>query len=97
LGLARRAGQAVAGFVKARAWLDAGRVGLVVQARDGSVEERARFLGGRAAELPVVAPLDGEQLGAIFGREHVVHVVVAPGRLAEALRIEAERLAGLAA
>ena len=97
LGLARRAGQAFAGFVKAREWIVAGRVGLVVQAYDGSSEERARFLGGRGAELPVVAPLDGAQLGVIFGREHVVHVVVASGRLAAMLRVEAERLAGLAA
>jgi predicted RNA-binding protein YlxR (DUF448 family) len=97
LGLARRAGQAIAGFAKAREWLAAGRVGLVVQACDGSVDERARFVGGRANDLPVVTPLDGAQLGAIFGREHVVHVVVARGRLAETLRIEAERLAGLTA
>jgi predicted RNA-binding protein YlxR (DUF448 family) len=97
LGLARRAGQAVAGFVKAREWVAAGRAGLIVQAHDGSVDERARFLTGLAAKCPVVTPLDAARLGAIFGREHVVHVVVAPGRLAEALRIEAERLAGLAA
>ncbi len=97
LGLARRAGQATFGFVKAREWMAAGRVGLVVQARDGSGEERARFLGGRGAEFPVVMPLDAAQLGAVFGRDHVVHVVVAPGRLAAMLRVEAERLAGLAA
>ena len=97
LGLARRAGQAVSGFAKAREWMVAGRVGLVIQARDGSSDERARFLGGRGSELPVVTPLDGVQLGVIFGREHVVHVVVAPGRLASMLRIEAERLAGLTA
>jgi len=96
LGLARRAGQAVFGFVKAREWLDSGRGGLVLQASDGSVEERARFLGSRHAGVPVATPLDGAQLGAIFGRDHVVHVVVAPGRLAETLRIEADRLAGLA-
>ncbi len=97
LGLARRAGQAIFGFVKAREWLETGRAGLVMQASDGSVDERARFIGGRAQSVPVVAPLDGARLGAIFGRDHVVHVVVAPGRLAEMLRIEAERLAGLAA
>ncbi len=97
LGLARRAGQAVAGFVKAREWLDAGRAGVVVQASDGSVDERARFLGGRAAVLTVVTPLDGARLGAVFGREHVVHVVVAPGRLADSVRVEAGRLAGLTA
>ena len=44
LGLARRAGQALAGFEKAREWLRNGRAALVVQAADGSGEERARFL-----------------------------------------------------
>ena len=97
LGLARRAGQAVSGFAKAREWLLAGRVGLVIQASDGSGEERARFVGVRASEVAVVTPLDGAQLGAVFGRAHVVHVVVAPGRLATVLRVEAERLAGLVA
>ncbi len=97
LGLARRAGQAVAGFVKAREWLVAGRAGLIIQARDGSGDERARFLGGRGENLPVVDPLDSAQLGAIFGREQCVHVAVAPGRLAGLLRVEAERLAGLTA
>ena len=93
LGLARRAGQAVAGFGKAREWLDKGDAALVVQASDGSPEERSRFLGGRT--LPVVAPLDAATLGAIFGRDHAVHVAVAEGRLAERIRLEAERLAGL--
>jgi predicted RNA-binding protein YlxR (DUF448 family) len=93
LGLARRAGQAVAGFAKAREWLSSGRASLVVQALDGSAEERQRFLGSWVG--PVVAPLDGERLGAVFGRDRVVHVAVAAGGLAETLRREAERLAGL--
>jgi predicted RNA-binding protein YlxR (DUF448 family) len=93
LGLARRAGQAVAGFAKAREWLSSGRAGLVVQARDGSPEERQRFLGGW--DGPVLAPLDGERLGVVFGRERAVHVAVLAGRLAETLQHEAERLAGL--
>ena len=97
LGLARRAGQAIFGFARAREWLETGRVGLVMQASDGSPDERARFVGGRATGVAVVTPLDGARLGAIFGRDHVVHVVVAPGRLAEMLRIEAARLAGVAA
>jgi len=94
LGLARRAGQAVAGFVKAREWLSSGRAALVIQAVDGSAEERDRFLGGW--DGPVMAPLDGERLGAVFGRDRAVHVAVAKGRLAETLRHEAGRLAGLA-
>jgi len=93
LGLARRAGQAIAGYSKAREWLEKGSAALVVQASDGSAEERLRFLGSRS--LPVVAPLDGAALGAIFGRDHTVHVAVASGQLAERIRVEAERLAGL--
>ncbi len=93
LGFARRAGQAVSGFQKAREWLQAGRAGLLVQASNGSPEERARLLGGRT--LPVVAPLPAAALGAVFGRDQVVHVAVARGRLAEAIAIETERLAGI--
>ena len=95
LGLARRAGQAVAGFSKAREWLSAGHAGLVVQASDGSTDERARLLGGWAGRIAVVAPLDGAALGWAFGRERAVHVAVAPGSLATRLMHEAERLAGL--
>ncbi len=91
LGLARRAGQAVSGWQAGREWLQAGRAGLLVQAVDGSLAERARF-GGR--DLPVVASLTAAELGVVFGRDHAVHVVVAPGRLADAIRLEAERLAG---
>jgi hypothetical protein len=94
LGLARRAGQAVAGFSKAREWLAKGDVALVVQASDGSAEERARFLGGWTG--PVVTPLDAAALGAVFGRDHTVHVALAEGRLAERIAAEAERLTGLA-
>ena len=94
LGFARRAGQAVCGFQKAREWVSAGRAGLVAQASDGSLEERARLVGGRA--LVVIAPLPASTLGAVFGRDHVVHVAVAHGRLAEAIVIETERLAGVA-
>jgi uncharacterized protein len=95
LGLARRAGQAVAGFDKAREWLRAGRVSLILQASDGSAAERARFLSGAADRVAVWAPLPAVALGRMFGRDHVVHVAVAPGRLAERLTIEAARLGGL--
>ncbi len=94
IGLARRAGQAVAGFARAREWLVAGRVGLVVQASDGSEDERRRLVSG-AAGIPVAWPLDGLALGSLFGREHTVHVAVAPGQLAKKVFIETERLAGV--
>jgi predicted RNA-binding protein YlxR (DUF448 family) len=99
LGLARRAGQAVAGFEKARDLFRLGRAGLLVQAQDGSPAERARFLSalgsGRGAGVKVIDPLPGASLGRVFGRDYVVHVAVGPGRLADALILDAGRLAGL--
>lgn len=94
LGLARRAGQAVAGFARVRTWLVEGRAALLVEAADGSVAEGMRLRSGARA-VPIIAPLPGSALGAIFGRDHVVHVAVARGQLAAALVAEAERLAGL--
>ena len=94
LGLARRAGQAVAGFAKAREWVQAGHAGLIMQASDGSEDERRRLLSG-AGDVAVAWPLDAAGLGAVFGRDQVVHVAIAPGRLAEALRDEVLRLSGL--
>ncbi|OYV35971.1 MAG: hypothetical protein B7Z81_07980, partial [Acidocella sp. 20-61-6] len=94
LGMARRSGNAVAGFEKAREWLVSGKAGLVVQAADGSAEERARFTGGRA--LPVVAVLTAAELGRVFGRERVVHAAVAAGRLEAKIQNEVLRLAGVA-
>ncbi len=95
LGLARRAGQAVAGFDKAREWLRTGRGRLILQASDGSAAERARFLSGARDSVAVWDPLPAAALGRVFGRDHVVHVAIAPGRLGERLAGEAARLGGL--
>jgi predicted RNA-binding protein YlxR (DUF448 family) len=96
LGLARRAGLAVAGFEKAREWLRDGRAGLVVQAADGSAEERGRFLSAARGTVAVHTPLSAAALGVMFGRDRAVHVVVAPGALADRIGFDCTRLAGLA-
>lgn len=95
LGLARRAGQAIAGFEKARDWMRTGQARAIVQAADGSAAERARFLSGIDPTIPVIDPLTADELGRIFGRDHVVHVAVATGRLAETLVHDAGRIGGL--
>ena len=95
LGLARRAGQAVSGYEKAREWMRAGQSRLILQASDGSEAERQRFLSGHGSSVTVMAPLPGEVMGRIFGRDFAVHVAVKPGRLADSLAIESGRLAGL--
>jgi uncharacterized protein len=93
LGMARRAGQSVAGFQKVREWLQQGRVGVLLEATDGSPAERARLIGHHAA--PVILALDTTLLGQVFGRDGAVHVAVARGALAERIRQESARLAGL--
>lgn len=95
LGLARRAGQAVAGFDKAREFMRTGRARLVLQASDGSAGERARFLSEVEDSVVVLAPVSAAVLGRVFGRDHVVHVAIAVGRLGERLAVEAGRLSGL--
>lgn len=94
LGMARRAGESVAGWQKVQEWLAAGRVGLLVEATDGSPAERARLIGGH--QMPVILALPAETLGRIFGRGGAVHVAVAKGRLAEAIAREANRLRAFA-
>jgi predicted RNA-binding protein YlxR (DUF448 family) len=96
VGLARRAGRAVAGFEKVREALRGGAAGVLVAAADGgeSGRDKLRRLG---IALPLVEALGAAELGQAFGRDHVVHAAVAPGRLARELEIAAARLAAFRA
>jgi predicted RNA-binding protein YlxR (DUF448 family)/ribosomal protein L30E len=93
IGLARRSGKAVAGYEKVRAALRDGEAAVLLAAADGgeSGREKVRAAG---PDLPLVDVLTAAELGAAFGREHVVHAVVGRGRLAKALLIDAARLVG---
>ena len=93
LGLARRAGQAVCGFEKARGWLRNGRAALLLAACDGAVGGREK-LRRIARDLPIVSVLHAAEMGIVFDRERAVHVAVAPGGLAEKLARTARRLSG---
>jgi len=93
LGLARRAARAVAGLEKVRDQLQRGRVGLLLAASDGSPAGRAKMQSA-AREISTSALLTAAELGACFGREHVIHVSVAAGRFTDRLRADLNRLAG---
>ena len=93
LGLTRRSGASLAGFEKVREMMAMGRCAALVEARDGSLAERARLLNGR--DIPVFTPLDAARLGAVFGRDAVMHIGLAAGRLAGMIGLEAARLAGM--
>jgi predicted RNA-binding protein YlxR (DUF448 family) len=111
IGLARRAGQAVAGYEKVDAWLERGTVSVLLEARDGAADGKRRLaakagahhIKGTATEpasRPSIAVIDlftAAELAAALGREHVVHAALSEGGLARALRLDAARLKALIA
>jgi uncharacterized protein len=96
LGLARRAGIAVAGFDRVGDAVRRGRVGLLLHAVDGAEGGRAK-LAALGHGLPVAGVLTAAELGAAFGREHIVHTAVGDGPLCRRLLLDLSRLAGLRA
>lgn len=97
IGLARGAGQAVAGFEKVREWLNQDRAAVLLEALDGAPDGRRRLESRAKAEgaLPVIDLFTAAELAAALGRDHVVHAALAEGGLARAVLTEAGRLAGL--
>jgi ribosomal protein L7Ae-like RNA K-turn-binding protein len=93
IGLARRAGQAVAGFEKAKSALQRGEVALLLQATDGSPEQRAKLMP-KSAQTEVIALFSSAELAEIFGRDMAVHVAVHRGGIADRLARDCTRLAG---
>jgi hypothetical protein len=93
VGLARRAGELVAGFDQVADWLRRGRCGLLLTARDGSPDGRRR-IEALAGDVPVTDPFDRMELGRSVGRDEVVHVAIADGGLARQLLEELRRLHG---
>jgi uncharacterized protein len=93
IGLTRRAGQAVAGFEKARDWIQRGQAAVLVCGVDAGPDGREK-LNRVDAEVAFVCVLSGEELGKAFGRERIVHAVLGHGKLAERFVREAARLAG---
>ena len=89
IGLARRAGRAIAGADKvaealAKGW---GRDGVIVEASDAGSPARQVAEG-----VTVVRALTADELGVVFGRGRTVHALVTAGGHAEALKRAAARL-----
>lgn len=93
IGLARRSGLAVAGFEKVCEAARAGKAALLLSALDGAEGGRVKVRAlGR--DLPFAIVLTAAEMGAVFGRDHVVHVAVSAGRLNTRLIADAAKLAG---
>lgn len=95
IGLARKAGRAVAGFEKVREHLKAGGTdgAVLLEASDGAADGRAKLVP-LAPGARVVDCLKASELAQAFGREHAVHGFVARGAFAERIVEDAARLAG---
>jgi hypothetical protein len=94
LSLANKAGLVVAGYAKVEEAIRAGRVRILIAARDGAADGRQR-LTARLAAMPageVLECFESEQLGLALGRVNVIHAAVAAGPLAEKLAAAARRL-----
>ena len=109
ISLARRAGEAVAGFEKSKSALNSGGAAVLIAASDSAEDGReklSRLAGaldrngrrkdeaGGAGEIAELSVLSASELGGAFGRERVIHAVVMQGGLAARIRMEAARLTG---
>jgi predicted RNA-binding protein YlxR (DUF448 family) len=95
LGRARRAGRAVAGFVKVEQMIGRHKAGLLVVADEADGDGLGKL---RASGLPIARLGDAAALGGIFGREQTVYAAVARddagGEFIERIEVGAARWRG---
>lgn len=94
VSLARKSGQAVAGFEKVRDLAQRGEMALLVQASDGSPRGKTKLRAADAAQGQIDI-LQASELGFAFGRDRVIHAALRAGGLTERVVEEAARLAGV--
>ncbi len=95
IALARKAGQAVAGFEKVKDWLASDRAVILFQAMDGSQRGKSKLRPPQSARYFNV--LTSAELGLAFGRHSVIHSALAAGGLAHRVVEGAMKLQGLRA
>ncbi|MDQ2090384.1 RNA-binding protein [Marimonas arenosa] len=93
IALARKSGQAVAGFEKVKDWLGREDVKVLLQSSDGSERGKGKLWTPQGARY--VGWLTSDELGQAFGRETVVHAAIGAGGLAPRVVEEAARLKAL--
>lgn len=93
ISLARKSGDAVAGFEKVKAMLDKEEAQVLMQASDGSSRGKSKLSTPHRGKF--IGCLTGDELGMAFGRETVIHAALASGGLSKRVVEEAQRLNGL--
>ncbi len=93
LSLARKSGNAVAGFEKVKTWLDTEQAQVLLQAADGSGRGKSKLSTPHYGRY--IGWLTADELGMAFGRQTVIHAALASGGLSQRVVEEAQRLRGL--
>lgn len=93
ISLARKSGDAVAGYEKVKSWLDKDQAEVLIQAVDGSGRGKSKLSTPHYGRY--IGWLTADELGMAFGRETVIHAALASGGLGKRVVEEAQRLRGL--
>ena len=93
ISLARKSGEAVAGYEKVKTWLDKEEAWVLIQAVDGSGRGKSKLSTPHYGKY--IGWLTADELGMAFGRQTVIHAALASGGLAKRVVEEAQRLRGL--
>jgi predicted RNA-binding protein YlxR (DUF448 family) len=93
VSMARKSGDAVAGYEKVKAWLDGERATVLIQAVDGSGRGKSKLSTPHFGSY--IGWLTADELGMAFGRQTVIHAALASGGLAKRVVEEAQRLRGM--
>jgi len=93
IALARKSGQAVAGYEKVKGWLQMEEAEVLIQAVDGSGRGKSKLSTPHFGRY--IGWLTADELGQAFGRQMVIHAALASGGLGARVVEEAQRLKGI--
>ena len=93
ISLARKSGDAVAGYEKVKDWLTKEVAEVLIQAIDGSGRGKSKLSTPHYGSY--IGWLTQEELGLAFGRQTVIHGALASGGLTKRVVEEAQRLKGV--
>ena len=93
ISLARKSGDAVAGYEKVKSWLDREEARVLIQATDGSTRGKSKLSTPHRGDY--IGWLTADELGLAFGRQTVIHGALGSGGLGQRVVEEARRLKGI--
>lgn len=93
ISLARKSGDAVAGYEKVKSWLDREEARVLIQASDGSARGKSKLSTPYKGDF--IGWLTADELGLAFGRQTVIHGALGSGGLGQRVVEEARRLKGM--